>query len=103
MERRVGDRRKPSRPATRGLDLLDGLPAPDLGRRVGSGELGEGEALADAPAELGRDRFELVEPGFAAGRLTHLLLEPAVTQLPLAARLIEGGRHAYRLIPHCSS
>src|SRR2546429_9899851 len=94
MERRVGDCRKPSWPAASRLGLFDGLPAPDLGRRVGICELRKGEALTDAAAKRGGDRFELLEPGLATGRLAHLLLEPAGTQFPPAARLIEGGRHA---------
>src|SRR2546430_4867490 len=94
MERRGGDRRKPSWPAASRLGLFDGLPAPDLGRRVGICELRKGEALTDAAAKRGGDRFELLEPGLATGRLAHLLLEPAVTQFPLAASLIEGDRDA---------
>src|SRR5256714_8807345 len=93
MERRVGDRRKPSWPAASRLGLFDGLPAPDLGRRVGICELRKGEALTDAAAKRGGDRFELLEPGLAAGRLAHLLLEPAAASFPLPARLIEGGSH----------
>src|SRR5258705_11575375 len=91
MERRVGDCRKPSWPAASRLGLFDGLPAPDLGRRVGICELRKGEALTDAAAKRGGDRFELLEPGLATGRLAHLLLEPAGTHFPLAAGPIGGG------------
>src|SRR6185437_12131302 len=93
MERRVCDGREPSRPAARRLGLFDGLSAPGLGPSVGICELGEREALTDAAAELGGHGFELFEPRVAARRLPHLVLEPAMTQLPLAARLIESDRH----------